>query len=811
MRTLWQDLRFGARMLLKKPGITLVAVMTLALGIGANSAMFSLIDALLLRPLPFKDMDRLAVVWGTLPQDSRFGTSPADYLDFREQQQVFEQLAAYRWEDVSLTGAGEPERLQGFSITQNLFTALGVGALHGRTFLPEEEKAGSDDVVLLSYGLWQRRFAAGREAIGQRIVLNGRSFTIVGVIPDGYEWPVGTDLWMPLVLTPEMKRDRANHSLFITGLLKPGVTIEQAQEEMERIAGRLAEQHPNTNKARSVNLLHLPGQAADFYVRPLLTLLGGGVAFVLLIACVNVANLQLVRASGRQKETAIRAALGATRCRVIRQLLTESVLLSAIGAVVGLLIAPWVIDYAKVSIPDGIRIYLPGLRVASIDLRSLLYTTLLALLAGIIAGLAPAFEASKPDLQKTLKEGGRSVAGASRHHLRVALVVVEVALALVLLIGTGLMIRGFTLLSHRHKQGFDSTHLLTMRIALPSSKYAEYHQQVDFYQETLERVKTIPGVESAAIINDLPATNSWTLEFFDIEGRPVPSTAEKLLCQFAVISADYFHTLRIPLVHGRTFDEQDKASSTPVAIISEAAARRLFPTQNPLGQHIRVETSNGSWPWHTIVGVVADVRQFVFDRDVRNTVYLPHAQLVQGRVDWMTLTIRTGGDPLGVVPAVREQIRKIDPNQPLYLIRTMEQTITEHLSPISLSATWMAGFGLIALVLAAVGVYSVMSFVMSQRTHEIGIRIALGARESDVLRLVIGQGVKLVTAGVTIGLIGAFILGQTLAGRLYGVEAADPLTFVLVAAGLTVIALFACYLPARRATKVDPMIALRYE
>jgi putative ABC transport system permease protein len=816
MGALWQDLRYGARMLRKKPGFTLVAAITLALGIGANSAMFGLIDGLLLRPLPFKDMDRLAVVWGTLPQGGPigrfFGISPADFVDFREQQQVFEHLAAHQWAEVNLTGgAGEPERVQGYRVTQNLFTALGVNALHGRTFLPEEELAGNDDVVLLSQGLWNRRFAGDKDIVGQRITLNGRSCVVVGVIPDGYEWPIGAELWMPLVMTPELKRERAAHSLTITGLRKPGVTIEQAQEEMERITRRLADRYPETNLGRGVNLARLPGGVAEYYLQPLLALLGGGVAFVLLIACANVANLQLTRAAGRQKEIAIRAALGAGRWRVIRQLLTESVMLSSAGAALGLLIAPWLIDYAKASVPQEIRLYLPGLRFANIDLRCLGYTMALSLLAGIIAGLAPAFQASKTDLYNTLKEGGRSVAGASRRNLRGALVVAEVALALVLLISTGLTVRGFAQLSEQHKQGFDSTRLLTMRIALPESKYAEHHQRVDFFQKTLERVESTPGVVSAAIINDLPASNNWDQEIFEIEGRPAPSPADKLMGVFGVISADYFRTMRIPLIQGRAFTKQDEASATPVAIISGAAARRFFPNRSPLGQRIRVEIGNGEWPWHTIVGVVGDVRQFVFDREMRAMVYLPYAQLPRPWSQWMTLAFRATGDPLGMVPAVREQISAVDPDQPVYRIKTMEQTIVEHISPISLSAEWMAGFGLLALILAAVGVYSVMAYAVSQRTREIAVRIALGAQTDDVLRMVTGQGMKLVMVGVAIGLIAAFVLGRALAGWLYGVDAIDPITFGAVATGLAAIALLACYIPARRATKVDPIVALRCE
>jgi putative ABC transport system permease protein len=814
MQTIRQDLRYGARILLNKPGFSLIAVITLALGLGANTAMFSLIDALLFRPLPFKNLDRLAVVWGTLPQgelERRLGTSPASYTDFCEQQHVFEQLAAYRWDETNLTGIGEPERLHGFSVTQNLFPALGVNLVHGRLFQPEEETPGKDDVAILSEGLWHRRFAADPGVIGQRISLNGRSYTVVGIIADGYEWPQGTEIWMPLVVTPQMRGDRARHYLQLTGLLKQGVKMEQAQKEMDQIASRIADQYPDIDQGRGVNLMRLPGHSADYYLRQLLVLLAGGVVFVLLIACVNVANLELVQAASRQKELAIRAALGANRSSLIRQLLTESLMLSVAGAALGLLLAPWVIDYAKISLPHDIRQYLPGLRQAEIDLRTMGYTTLLGLLAGVIAGLAPALNASKVNLIGSLKESGRGVAGASRHSLRAALVVAEVALALVMLIGTGLMVRGFVHLSHEHKQGFDSSHLLTMKISLPKSQYAGEQQETDFYQRALERIASTPGVESAAIINNLPATNFWETELYDIEGRSAPTISAKPAGDLAVISADYFRTMRISLLQGRAFSEQDKTSAPPVAIISEAAARRFFPNQNPIGQRIRVVSHSVDWPWHTIVGIAGDVRQFVFDREHRATVYLPQPQLAEYWSEWMTLAVRTSGDPLALVPAVREQIRGIDPDLPLYQIRTMENIITEHISPISVSATWMASLGLLALVLAAVGVYGVMAYTVSQRTNEIGIRIALGARTIDVMRMVLGQGAKLVLAGLAIGLIAAYALGHALAGRVYGVNATDPATFVMVAMGLGVVGLLACWMPARRAAKVDPMVALRVE
>jgi len=812
METLWQDLRYGVRTLVRKPGVTAVAVVALALGIGANTAMFSIVGTLLLRPLPFKNLDRLVMVWGTLPQSgNRFDASPADFLDWRNEQQVFERLAAYQWWDCNLTGAGEPERVPGCLITQNFFPALGVGAWRGRTFLPEEEQPGRDNVVLLSQEFWQRRFAADPNVVGQTIALNGRNYTVVGVMSAEFEWPTGVEVWAPLALTNEAKRDREQHYLQIMGRIRPGLTQAHAQAEMEIITRRLAESYPRTNASRGVKLVRLPGYAADDFARPFLLILMGAVVFVLLIACANVANLQLARATSRQKEIAIRAALGATRWRVMRQLLTESLLLALMGAALGLLLAMWGVDLGKSYIPPDIVRFVAGLKQAGIDGRSLGYTLLIALLTGIVSGLAPALQTSKPDLNETLKAGGRD-AGAGRHPLRSVLVVAEVALALVLLVGTGLMVKGFARQLSNQKQGFDPTHLLTLNVALPESKYRTTRERVDFYERALERIKAQSGVEAAAAISHLPASNGWDHEFFSIEGRAALSPAEMPLGDFEVVSPDYFRTLRIPLVKGREFTAQDGESATPVAIISESLARRFWPERDPLGQRLRLEQLNADQAWLTIVGVIGDVKQFIFDREPRLMIYQPYAQAPSGAMNYgVSLAVRASGDPLSLAKAVREQIRSVDRDQPLTQVKTMEHLIREHLAPISLSASYMAVFAAIALVLSAVGVYSVMAYSVTQRTHEIGIRMALGAQASDVLRMIVGQSFKLAFMGLAIGLPISFTLTKVMSSLLVGVIALDLSTFAGFSLLLVAVALLSGYLPARKAAQVDPMIALRYE
>ena len=808
MNTLIRDLRYGIRLLSKNPGVTAIAVLTLALGIGANTAIFSFTDAILLRPLDFKNVDRLVMVWtGSRGTFDRENVSPADYVDWKNQNNAFEYLTAINWWDVNLTGSGEPERVQGFEVSPDFFKALDEQPVSGRTFVPEEDQPGRNQVVVLSYDLWQRRFALDPNIVGQTIMLDGRGFTVVGVMPKDFEWPTTAELWTPLVLSNEDLSSRARHYLRVMGRIKPDVTLAQADAEMNVIARRLEQQYPDTNKNLGVNLARLPGQTSDDFARPFLLALMGAVGFVLLIACANVANLQLARATGRTKEIAIRAALGATRWRIVRQLLSESVLLAVLGALFGLLMAIWGADLIKAAIPQDQAKYITGLKHMGINGRVLAFTIVVALLTGLISGLAPALQTSKPDMNETLKEGGRALTGG-RGRLRNLLVVSEVALALVLLVGTTLMVKGFARMVENQKQGFDPTGVLTMRLTLPDSKYKERHQRRAFYDQVLERVAALPQVESAGVVGSVPSSGNWSIAEFTIEGRPAQDPSEKFAADFQAVSAGYFRALRIPLVDGREFGTQDGESTTPVVIISQNLARRFWPDEDPIGKRIELGSASIGKRSCTIVGVAGDVRAFMFDKGPRLTLYVPYTQSPR----WTTgLVLRTHGDPMNAVASVRAQLREVDPNQPLYEIKTMEAVISDHVSGIRLSAALMAIFGLVAIVLAAVGVYSVMAYSVTQRTREIGIRTALGAQPRDLLKLVVGQGMTPALIGVAIGLAASFAMARAISGLLFGITATDPIMFVAVAALLMSVALLACFIPARRAMKVDPMVALRYE
>jgi putative ABC transport system permease protein len=810
METLLQDLRYGARMLLKRPGFTIVAAVALALGIGANTAIFSLIDAMLLRPLNFKDVDRLAMVWGGHAQTSGHDSvSPADYQDWKNQNNVFDYLAAINWWGVNLTGSGEPERAQAFQVTPNFFAALDVKPVLGRALLPDDDQPGNDQIVALSYGLWNRRFAGDPDIVGKTIQLDGRIHTVVGVMPKDFDWPTSAELWTPLVMTNDALSVRDSRYLMVMGRVKPGVSLSEAEAEMNLIARRLAEQYPKTNTGMRVSVKRLPGQNSDDFARPFLLALMGAVGFVLLIACANVANLQLARATSRVKEIAIRAALGASRARIVRQLLTESILLALLGASFGLLFAAWGVDLIRSSIPPDMAKYITGLSHMSLDGRALGFTLAIALLTGIISGLAPALQLSTPNLNETLKEGGRSsFPGARRARLRSLLVISEIALALVLMVGTGLMVKGFARLLENQKQGFDPKNILTMNLTLPEAKYKQPFQRVAFYNQLFERLKALPEIETVGSVASLPSGGNWSSTSFSIEGRPATATGEETDADYQIINDEYFRALRIPLTKGREFGAPDGPDSLPVVIISENIAARFFPDEDPIGKRIRVGVTGSRNQWSVIVGVAGNVKQFMFDSGPRLTVYLPYAQLPRLR---MALALRTASDPLNAVGAVRSQVESVDSEQPVYEIKSMEKLISEHVSGIRMSAGLMGIFGAIALMLAAVGVYSVMAYSVTQRTHEIGVRMALGATSRDVIKLVAGQALKLAAIGLAIGLPLAFALMQVMTSAFFGVIAIDITSLAGFTLMLAAVALASGYIPARRASKVDPMVALRYE
>jgi putative ABC transport system permease protein len=815
METLLQDLRYGMRMLIKRPGFTFVAVIALALGIGANTAIFSVINAVLLRPLPFAEPERLVNLWETRPQRG-ITQNPASYPDFadwRDQNDVFEYVAAHNSSDFTLTGDDNPTLLQGAVVSADLFPLLRAQAATGRVFGPEDDKNGAPLTVILSHTLWKQRYNSDPNVVGSNLTLNSKSYTVIGVMPEGFQFPVQNDpveLWATYAysLTPtdgsSIADQRGAHFLQVVARLKPGVTLEQARAAMATISARLSEKYPDTNTdwGATASPLHddLVGD-----VRPALLILMGAVGCVLLIACSNVASLLLARATSRHKEMAIRAALGASRMRVIRQLLTESVLLSIAGGALGLLIALWGTDALVAASGDQ----LPRAAQIGLDLRVLGFTLLVSVLTGVLFGLVPAIHSSKTDLNEALKEGGRGTSeGVRRNRLRSALVTVEVAIAVVLLVGAGLLIQSLWRLQ-RVNAGINPHNVITFELGVPEVKY-NAEKQAEFFRQLQARLAALPGVELASSVMPLPLGSSNMSISFEIEGRPVPP-GQRQSSAYRAVSLDYFRAMGIRLVKGRDFNAHDSHNAPDVIIINEAYADRFFPDEDPIGKRIRpgisVEAGKGH-PWREVVGVVSNVRYRGLDKDFTPEYYIPESQIP---MDSMTLVVKTANDPHGIVSAVREEVRNMDKDLPLYNIRTMDEYLSASVAQPRLITLLLVIFAGLALALTAIGLYGVMSYSVAQRTHEIGIRMALGAQPADVLRLVVKQGMTLAGIGVGIGLIAAFLATRVMASLLFGISAKDPLTFVAIALIIAGVALVACFVPARRATRVDPMIALRYE
>jgi putative ABC transport system permease protein len=805
METLIQDLRYGVRVLLKRPAFTAIIVLALAIGIGANTAIFSVINAILLRPLPYKNPDRISMIWldnKKLGVDQDWHSYP-NYMDYKEQNQSFEDMAAFNDRSFNLTGAGEPVRVTGVWATASMFPVMGVEPALGRAFAVEEEEPGKDLVVVISNGLWQRLFGADRDVVGRPINLNGVDRTIIGVMPPGFSFPEKeTEIWVPLALSPQRKQARGAFSLKAVGRLKPGVTIEQARADMGAIATRLQEQYPNM-AGYGVNLVPLHEQVTG-KVRPALLVLLVAVAFVLLIACANVANLLLARAAVREREMAIRAALGARRSRIVRQLLTESVVLAILGGVAGLLIATWGLDVLiALSPPDT-----PRLEQVGVDVRVMAFTLGVSLLTGLVFGLVPALESSKPDMNESLKEGGRGSTGGRRgSRVRNLLVVSEIALSLVLLICAGLMIRSFVRLQ-AFDLGFNPNNLITMHVQLPGSKYRNEQQAVDFFQRLFKRLESAPGVQAAGGISSIFLSDTPNSTTFTIEGRPPQPDAERVEVPVDGVTSNYFRVMGIPLLKGREFDDRDVIGSTPVAIINETFARRFFADEDPVGKRFVYGNPDPRNPWITIVGVVADTRRTGFEKAVRPETFLPQYQNPDTA---LTIVARTASDPAGFANTLRGEVWAVDKDQAVYDIKTMDQTLSEMTSRRRFTMTLLGVLAGAALILAAMGIYGVISYSVTQRTHEIGIRLAMGAQTSDVLRLIVGQAARLAFEGVSVGLVASFSLTRFMSSLLYGVSATDPLTFAAISLVLTGVALGASYVPARRAMRVDPIVALRYE
>ncbi|HEV2915208.1 MAG TPA: ABC transporter permease [Pyrinomonadaceae bacterium] len=800
MNTLLQDLRYGIRMLLKNPGFAFVAVIALALGIGANAAIFSVVNAVLLRSLPYDDPERLIVVKENKPpQFPEFSVSPGNFLDWQKQNTVFEKLAAIRGYSYNLVDKGEPERLRGARISAGLFEMLGVKPARGRSFLAEEDQPGHETVAILSHALWQRRFGADEKIIGQAITMNATSYTVIGIMPPTFQFPDReTELWTPVAFDAQQAQQHGAHYISVVGRLKRGVSLQQASTEMSAIAGRLAQSYPDSNAGWGVTLFPMQEYEAR-EIKPALLVLLGAVALVLLIACANVANLLLARATARQREIAIRTALGASRWRVIRQLLTESILLAIVGGGVGLLLAVWGVDLLLALAPPD----LPRGQGSALDARVLGFTILITLLTGVVFGLAPALQSSRPNLNETLKEGGRGTTGG-HHRVRSSLVITEVALALVLLIGAGLLIRSFYRLQQVNP-GFNPKNALTVSVSLPAKKYAEDDQQAAFFSQLIERVSALPGVVAVGATQSLPIQGDYVLGF-NIQGRPPDAPGEEPSTNYYAVNSEYFKAMGIPLLRGRLFTEQDKKDAPRVAVINETMAKKFFPGEDPIGKGINV--TNGPERFREIVGIVGDVKQYGLDQPTTAQTYEPY---LQAPFSAMTLIVRTEGNPTALNAGVRGQVLSIDKDQPVSRIRTLEEVISESVAKQRFSMLLLGVFAVVALVLAAVGLYGVMSYAVTQRTHEIGIRMALGAQQKDVLRLVVGHGMILAMVGVGIGLLASFALTRVMTTLLFGVGATDPLTFLVIPALLTIVALGASFFPARRAMKVDPMIALRYE
>jgi predicted permease len=812
MQTLFKELGYGVRSLLKRPGFTAIAVFTLALGIGANTAVFSVVNAVLFRPLPYSDPERLVTIWEESPERDMYQmpVSLANLREWENQNQTFEQISAYTFTNLNFTSAGEPACLLTVRATANLFPLIGATPMLGRPFSAEEDNEGGNRVVVLGNDVWRSRFGSDSTLVGKSLTLNNQSYTVVGVMAQGFQFPVGfgymgqvltepVDLYVPLAASSAETR-RGNYSFFAIGRLKPGVTIEQARAEMTTIESRLEQQYPDSNTGIGVSLISTHDQTVK-EIRPALLVLLGAVAFLLLIACANIANLMLVRAASRDKEIAIRTALGASRLRVMRLLLTEGLILSLAGGCLGLLLALWGTEALIAFAPDNI----PRLNEVGIDVRVFGFTMAVSLITGIVFGLVPAIHAARPDLNEALKEGTRgSMGSVAGKRTRSVLVAVEVALSLVLLIGAGLMIKSFMRLQQMNL-GFNPENVLEAGLTLPQSRYPEGSQKAAFFQQALQRIQTLPGVQSVGATTSLPLTLSLSGSDFRIEGHPDPEAGKEMIITTSSITPDYFRTLGIPLLKGRDFSDRDKSDAPPAAIINNELARTYFSNEDPLGKRI---TFDDGQTWLSIVGVAGDVKQLGLDSNAKPEVYFPYLQAPSRS---MSIVVRAPQDPVSLAAGLKNQIQAIDKDLPVDEAKTMQELLAESQAGRRFNMLLLSVFAAVALVLAIVGIYGVMSYTVAQRTHEIGIRVAIGAQARQVFLMVIGEGMLLALIGIGFGLIGAFAVTRLMTSMLFGVEPTDPATFASIAVLLAVVALVACFIPGRKATKVDPLVALRYE
>jgi len=804
------DLRFAIRQLLKSPGFTFVAVLTLALGIGANTAIFTVVNAVFLEKLPYRDADRIAVIWET--NADRPGRSnvvgPANFIRWKERATAFESIAAYAETRANLVDGGNPEELIAQNVTAEYFSVIGVGPFLGRAFTVEESADPKSSAVILSCELWQRRFGSDPAIIGRSIQLNGRAQTVIGVMPAGarlflkagslVDKPV--DFWWPFVLGPEAREPRGRY-LSVIGRLRPGVTMESARTEMTAISSSLTAELPEFDTGWSIKLVPLREELSN-ELRPALLLLSGAVAFVLLIACANVANLLLARGAARRHEMAIRTALGATRSQIIKQLLIESLTLGILGGLFSLLVAQWSLALLEALSPVDL-----AAGHLSLSGPVLAFTGAVSILTAMACGLASALEGSRPDVQEALAQGGRQIGGGLRHRrLRHAFVIAEIALAVVLLVGAGLMLRSFASM-RQVDPGFDSANVVTMRMQLPRAKYQDDAARIRFFREVTERVAALPGVQAAGAVSYLPMAGLGAATSFTIEGQPPPAPGQDKSTAVTVCQNGFFQALKIPLLRGRLFTEQEMEQKRDVVIINEALARQYFPNEDPIGKRVTISMNDPDVPTE-IIGIIGDTKAVDLVTPARPASFWPHPQLAY---NLMTLTVRTAGDPLGSAQAIQAQIHALDKDQPVSDVRTMEQWVAKSLAQTRFSSLLLMAFAGLALLLAAVGIYGVMSYAVSQRTSEIGVRLAVGAEGKDILRMIVWDGVRLAGIGLTIGLILAIALSRTLTSLLFQTMAADPATYAFVTAVLGSVALLASYVPARRASKIPLVQALRYQ
>ena len=822
MQPLIQDLRYGVRMLFKNPLVTLIAILALTLGIGANTAIFSVVNAVLLRPLPYQESDRLVFLSERGTQVEDMSISYPNFTDWREQNRVFEHFGVFNRNSYNLTGRGEAERINAGQVSAEVFTALGTQPALGRVFTSAEDVPGGPSVVILSHGLWLRRFGGDPKILNQQINLNGRNYEVIGVMPNGYAFPTRTEMWVSagqLSGDPAWKM-RGNHpGLYGLARLKPGITIEQARADLGNIVANLAKLYPDSNEGNGVTISSLlENYVGD--IRPALWFMLAAVSFVLLIACANIANLLLARATVRQKEMAVRAALGASRWRLIRQLLTESVILALIGGVLGFVIAQWGIDLILAISPNNI----PRAKEIGMDWRVLMFTIAVSVITGILFGLIPALQSSETNVHETLKESGRGNTG-KKHWVRSGLVIFEVATTLMLLICAGLMMRSFYRLQQVNP-GFNYDHLMSMSISLPEKKYATPEQQINFFEQVAQNIRNQPGVKSVGYASGLPLGNNGWQTSFTVEGLPIPPPSQTPSMEMCLASPDYFQTMGIKLIAGRWFNHHDNrahlkgvdlskltveqryGAALKVMIIDEEFARRHWPNENAIGKRIRLGSGSDD-PLLEVVGVVGRVKMDGLNTDSNRVQgYLPY---LQGQGANMTMIVKSAVDPMQMIALARAQVTAVDPEQPVFDVRTMEEIKSLSISTERLNLALLGMFAGVALILAIVGIYGVMNYAVTQRTHEIGIRMALGAQAGDVMKLVIGDGMKLVLLGAALGIGAALLITRFMQTLLFEVTTTDPLTYTLIALLLTVVALLACYIPARRAMKTDPMIALRYE